>query len=301
YIDSLDWSKGADGTGRTLEVLNYDDDINDPANWFDGCMFGSPGEAYDPCDVEIVFGEINYNSAADMNAGDWVEIYNTTSSAIDISGWKFADKNDTLLYYFPAGSNLSAGERFVLANDISSFAERHPLTTNYTGPFQFGLNKDGEELRLIDANGNIQFSVIYNDESPWTAEPDGDGKTLELLNATGKMNDASNWFAGCPEGSPSIAYDPDCGAVNIEDIYPLSINVYPNPATTEFFVQLNLNSHQLQNAQFELCDASGKVIKRIYSIENNFFRIKRNQLSAGVYYIKIIVADEVMVEKVILI
>ncbi|MFN0274348.1 MAG: lamin tail domain-containing protein [Chitinophagales bacterium] len=299
YLDSLDWPEGADGTGRTLEILDYDYDINNPTNWFDGCMFGSPGEAYSDCDPEIVFGEINYHSAATANAGDWVELYNTTSTVLDISGWKFADKNDTLLYYFPAGSNLDAGERVALANDLTALLERHPLLTNYTGPFQFGLDGAGEELRLIDAEGKIQFSIIYNDKDPWPVEADGGGKTLELVSPIGKMNDPSNWFAGCPEGSPAVAYIPDC-VVAIDDVESHEFEIYPNPASTEFFIRLNISSEQSKDTQILFCDAAGRVIHEINNPENQFLRIKRNQLASGMYTVKVITGEDIVTKKIIL-
>lgn len=43
YSDSALWPRGADGYGRTLELNDYNGNQNDGANWFDGCMFGSPG------------------------------------------------------------------------------------------------------------------------------------------------------------------------------------------------------------------------------------------------------------------
>jgi len=36
------------------------------------------GVAYTPCNPDIVFSEINYNSSLLKDAGDWVELHNTT-------------------------------------------------------------------------------------------------------------------------------------------------------------------------------------------------------------------------------
>lgn len=136
-------AKGADGTGRTLELIIPGIDPNSPSSWFDGCLRGSPGTYYTPCENDIVFGEINYHSSAASDAGDWIELWNTTSNDIDISGWKFVDDKDTLLYTFSSGTILNANERYVVANDITKLVSRHTSITNFTGPFQFGL--DGEE------------------------------------------------------------------------------------------------------------------------------------------------------------
>ena len=55
YADSAPWPLGADGQGRTLELKDPNNSTNDPGNWFDGCIGGSPGESYIPCSEPIVF------------------------------------------------------------------------------------------------------------------------------------------------------------------------------------------------------------------------------------------------------
>lgn len=282
FADSSGWPQGADGTGRTLELKNYFGDQNDPTNWFDGCMFGSPGVAYSPCNEILVFSEINYNSADTANAGDWVEILNTSPITLDMSLWKFADRNDSLVYQIPPGTMLPSDNRLIIANNSALFNERHadidPLTTN----FMFGLDASGDVLRLYDNNGVIQFSVIYNDELPWPTEADGGGKTLELADITGIMNDASNWFAGCPEGSPGIAYDPDCGVVVFINDPALSVSVYPNPADDYFIVESDIAILSL-----EIMDLSGKVIYEMTANNSLKTIIPTSYLDNGFYLMKL--------------
>ena len=298
YADSLPWPRGADGTGRTLELNTLTSDITIPTNWFDGCLLGSPGTYYTSCNDAIVFGEINYHSDAAMDAGDWIELWNITSDAIDISGWKFVDDKDTLLFQFADGTMLESNERFVVANDLTKFASRHAAITNYTGPFLFGLDGGGEELRLIDDKGALQFTMIYDDEAPWTTEPDGDGETLELLSATGKMNNAENWFAGCPEGSPTMVYDPACDEnISVENINTLDFTIYPNPSSGSVFIQLNQNG---KNISIQFSDNSGKILQQIENVTEPLIEIKRNQLASGIYWIKIISDDMVEMKQVVL-
>ncbi|MFN3939684.1 MAG: CotH kinase family protein, partial [Chitinophagales bacterium] len=285
YADNADWPQGADGTGRTLELKNYADDLNDASNWFDGCMFGSPGSAYAPCSEPLVFSEINYNSADTADAGDWIEILNTSPASVDMSLWKFADKNDTIVYQIPTGTLLSSGERIVIANNTTLFGERHEEVTPLATNFYFGLDGAGEELRLFDANGVIRFSAIYNDASPWPAEADGGGKTLELVDASGIMNDASNWFAGCPEGSPAIAYDPACGMLNFIDQPDVTVWVYPNPADNYFIV--HVAGLPTDNCRLSFLDITGKELFAQSLKPNQHTTIYRNHISAGLYLLKI--------------
>lgn len=48
YNDAGDWPKGPDGGGYTLEFSDTTWNVNNPFAWFEGCLGGSPGYAYDP-------------------------------------------------------------------------------------------------------------------------------------------------------------------------------------------------------------------------------------------------------------
>lgn len=211
YIDSLPWPRGADGTGRSLELLDATQPLNNPANWFDGCVGGSPGQAYTPCNDAVFFAEINYNSDSLLDADDWVELRNGTNAPIDLSGWKFYDKQDTNVFVIPTGTVLPPLGNIVLAQTANKFACIYPNTA-IVGSFLFNLSGDGELLRLYDNTNKLRFSVVYDDnpQTNWTALADGEGYTLEVLDENGKMNEGSNWFAGCLGGSPALPYSPSC-------------------------------------------------------------------------------------------
>lgn len=50
YSSVIPWTTEANGTGKTLELLNANGVQDDPANWFAGCVGGSPGGPFVPCD-----------------------------------------------------------------------------------------------------------------------------------------------------------------------------------------------------------------------------------------------------------
>jgi CotH kinase protein/Lamin Tail Domain/Secretion system C-terminal sorting domain len=54
FDDTLPWVTSPDGGGYTLELLSANGDLSDPANWFAGCLGGSPGGPYvTPCAVAV--------------------------------------------------------------------------------------------------------------------------------------------------------------------------------------------------------------------------------------------------------
>jgi hypothetical protein len=210
YNDNSSWPQGCDGFGRTLE--KEDNNVyNDPEGWYDGCMFGSPGEAFSPCTDALVISEIHYHPQDELNPGDWLEIVNLSSETLDISGWIFSDSNPLNDYVIDDNTSLESGQRLILAQSPEMFNEIYACygDVEVQGPFNFGLSNSGEMLTLNTNDALLAYSCYYDDAAGWPQSPDGDGPSLELDELTMPPN-ASNWFAGCPQGSPGVSYDPDC-------------------------------------------------------------------------------------------
>ena len=90
------------------------------------------------------------------NSTDWIEIFNPSNQAINLSGYGLTDDaSDSFRFVFP-NTNLGAGEYLVVfaGNDESP----NSGTDIYTG---FSLSADGEYLGLSDPNGNVvsEFSA----------------------------------------------------------------------------------------------------------------------------------------------
>ncbi|MEI6749718.1 MAG: lamin tail domain-containing protein [Bacteroidota bacterium] len=286
YADSFPWPEAADGYGRTLELRSSAANINDGGSWFAGCMGGSPGEAYSPCEEPIIFSEINYNSAGTADAGDWVELNNQGNSPVNISGWKFSDSDNLHLYTVPANTEILAGDYLVLYGDAGKFNAIFPSVTNKMGPFGFGLSGSGEAIRLFDNQGNLSYSVIYDDSPPWPAGADGLGYTLEILDANGIVCDGDNWFAGCLSGSPGEPYEGPCNT-GINSHAGQSFLIFPNPASTQVFIRNKGNWHK--TAIISLNNTLGTTIfeKQIDFAGGDTQRVMLPGLSEGIYILKI--------------
>ena len=207
YTDSISFPQCADGLGRTLERINPNNNTNlsEGSSWFDGCMGGSPGTAYQSCNSPIAFNEINYKSAVGLDAGDWVELKNNSSSTINLSGWKFTDDTNTFEYTFPVGTTLAPNAYLVVCANTAFFDNINPNVPNRIGNFLFGLDGNGDALRLYDNNGRLYLSMVYNDAAPWPESPDGEGTTLQLSDPQANPNAPANWYAGCLRGTPGQA------------------------------------------------------------------------------------------------
>jgi hypothetical protein len=86
----------------------------------------------------IVINEINYHSSDDYNPEDWVELYNSSESQINIGNWKLRDETDNHVFIFPDNIFLSACEFIVLCKDSTLFTILFPDVANYIGDFGLG-------------------------------------------------------------------------------------------------------------------------------------------------------------------
>jgi len=204
YDDSDPWPTEPDGNGPTLELEDPYLDNTLAENWHASLDHGTPGainSSIVPMD-DIVINEINYNSADDFDAGDWIELYNNDVEGVDISGWSFKDDDDEHSYTLPDNTILGQGEYLVLCADTSLFMSCFPEVSNFVGNFDFGLGGGGDQVRLFDVTETIVDSVEYDDEDPWPTEPDGSGPTLELLDPDFDNTLAENWHASTDHGTP---------------------------------------------------------------------------------------------------
>lgn len=282
YTDSLPWPPGADGYGRTLEIINTSLDPSLPENWRTGCVLGSPGTAFTPCTSEtLVVSEINYKSSPLHDAGDWFEIRNIGSTSVDIGNFRVRDNKNENMYQIPSNTILAPQASLVVFDNPTKFNNQFPWVTNKTGPFFFNLSGGGDCIRLYNANDKVIFSICYNDDDPWSELPDGNGYTLEAdtnFSFSRDVNHHNSWFAGCPKGSPGVKFNPDCNS-SIESVSTFPFIIYPNPTRDYFRIDSELSTLQTVT----MIDMHGKI--SLLQSANDVYNVQ--SYPAGVYIIAI--------------
>ena len=94
----------------------------------------------------------------DGDTPDWIEIYNSGSSSVDLSNWSLSDsENVPDKWKFPEGTVISPDRYLViLADELDDkISEAKYLHTN------FKLSGDGEFLGLYDEKGNPTVSYTH--------------------------------------------------------------------------------------------------------------------------------------------
>jgi len=149
------WYPSTDGAGFSLVIRDANDP--DPNNWSRKEAWrastrkgGSPGQ-YDHglAPGTVVINEVLAHSHAE--ASDWIELYNTTDSDIDISGWYLSDDSgQPFKYVIDDGTVIPAGGYRVFFEHLHF---RNPLKPNCLEPF--GLSENGEEVVLTPVLGGV--------------------------------------------------------------------------------------------------------------------------------------------------
>jgi hypothetical protein len=118
-----------------------------------------------PAEVTVKLNEI-YSRGTTGNE-DWIEIFNPSTSAIDLSGYKIYDNGGQSgskpKKEFPAGTTIPAGGFFVIVVD----------DTTESG---FGLSSGGEQVWLEKADGTMIDEVTFpalGVDSSYARKPDG--------------------------------------------------------------------------------------------------------------------------------
>jgi len=150
------WRSITDGEGFSLTIINATNpDLsswNEKDSWRPSAYAGgSPGQddsGMIPEPGAIVINEVLAHSHAE--ASDWIELYNTTGTAIDIGGWFLSDSNDNLFKYKIAnGTTIGPNGYLLLYEDL------HFGNTNDPGAYEpFALSENGERLYLSSTHND---------------------------------------------------------------------------------------------------------------------------------------------------
>jgi hypothetical protein len=239
---------------------------------------------------EIVINEINYKSADDFDTGDWIELYNRSNQSLNISDWFFSDSDDNHKFIFPAGSVLEPGAYLVLVDNDSAFTARFPDVKNYMGETGFGLNGSGEFMKLVNEEGQIIDSLTYDDNLPWPVEADGEGATLELIDAAKDNSVAENWQASIGHGTPgrvnSVVTSVEEDENNIIPGEFLLYQNYPNPfnLTTSIKYSVSKNSR----VSLQIYDLLGEKVATLFKgtrqAGNYVVSFDGSGLTSGIYF-----------------
>jgi len=208
------WRSITDGDGFSLTIIDAaNPDLSswdEKDSWRPSAYAGGSPDSDDsdiiPEPGAIVINEVLAHSHAE--ASDWIELYNTTGSTIDVGGWFLSDSNDNLTKYEIAdGTTIGPNGYLVLYEDLNFGNANDPGTGE-----PFALSENGEQLYLSSAQNNV-LTGYRNVEDFGASETDVSfGRYYK--SSTGNYN-----FVAMEQNTPGSANSyPKVGPVVISEI-----------------------------------------------------------------------------------
>ena len=215
----------------------------------------------------VVINEIMYHPSSENTDEEFIELYNSGSAAVDITGWKFTSGVNFTL---PAGSVIPAGGYLVVAANAGAFQAKYPGVTNFVAGWTGVLSNSGNKITLEDPAGLAINEVSYTDDGDWAvrirdvddaghrgwtwqSDADGFGKSLELINPLFLNQYGENWTASTTtQGTPGRV-----NSVAANNVAPLILDVAHFPLVPTSTETVNVTALALD-------DAAGAITMRVH-------------------------------------
>jgi lamin tail-like protein len=134
--------------------------------------------------LDVVINEIAWaGTQANANA-EWIELYNSTSADLDLSGWTLTATDGTP--NIALSGTISAGAYFLLERTADTAISDIPADLIYTG----ALGNTGETLQLRDAANNLIDSANSNGGG-WPGGAAASSTSMERISVS--VDADSNW------------------------------------------------------------------------------------------------------------
>lgn len=219
---------------------------------------------------QVVINEINYNSSDAFNPSDWIELYNSQPTSIDLSNWQIKDDNDNHVFVIPEGTQIEGNDYLVIVKNEMNFVSVFP-NIPYLGELSFGFGQT-DAVRLFNPWDKLMDEVYYTSEQPWPSCANGTGNTLELVSPDLDNSLPESWNCINTYGSPKAINDTsNSGEAS-------GVIIYPNPVQNILYVKGNSEAYSI-----EIYSLIGQLVKTV----SNANEIDVSLLSQGIYLIRI--------------
>jgi hypothetical protein len=156
----------------------------------------------------IVINEIHCNPDVETELVEFIELYNSGTASVDLSGWFF---NKGVTYTFPQGSVIAAKAYIIVAQNPAAIRAKWGTGTSAVpanlifGPYIGKLSGDGEKIQLCNGAGQVMDEVDYGVGFPWPTVGDpvpanqpGTGPSLQLMNPALDNDLGGSWRSAAP-------------------------------------------------------------------------------------------------------
>lgn len=159
----------------------------------------------------VVINEFHYNGINNKVRNEFIELYNSSASPVNLTGWRLSGAVD---FAFPSNTTIAAGAYLLIADDPATIQSYFAKTA--LGPWDGALSSDGETIRLRDQADAVICEVDYKVGFPWPVVADGDGASVELINPALDPSLGSSWRPSVIPSATATTDTASPGAQNLQ-------------------------------------------------------------------------------------
>ncbi len=191
---------------------------------------------------------------------DWVELFNNTNAAINLTGVYLSDNTDEWQkWQFPAGTTIPANGYLIV------WADKDMAQSGLHSDFK--LKKTGEQLVLSNTSGSIIDTISFGEQSGNIASarrPNGTGDFVFQTATFGFNNEEVS------------------GVFELQN--PLNVSIYPNPVAD--YLEVTIQQADFADYKVSIFSVTGRSV---FSQRQNtpFFRLNLGHLKNGFYFLQI--------------
>lgn len=138
----------------------------------------------------VVINEIHYDPDVKTELVEFIELFNTGTSAVDVAGWSLSEG---VSFTFPAGTTIASGGYLVVAENPAALQRKFGVQA--LGPWLGRLSSEGETIVLRNGAGEVVDEVDYQLGFPWPTVGDPPGNSIELVNPALENDVGGSWRA----------------------------------------------------------------------------------------------------------
>jgi len=211
---------------------------------------------------------------------DWIEIYNNSSSSVNLGGYYLTDNlNTPLKWQIPSGTIIPAKGFLIFWADGYDTPSGNEIRYHH---LNFKLSKNGEEIGLFSPEGNLIDSIIYDpqiSDVSYGRKPDGSNSwfyfgesTLSERNLTEGVTNKT--VSANPEFSLQAGFYSGQQLVSLSSISNNATITYttdgsrPTSNSAQFVNPISINENTVLRARaFESGKLPSKIITNSYFID----------------------------------
>ena len=243
---------------------------------------------------DIIITEIMQNPSINSDpAGEYIELYNTTLSPIDIQGWVIKDDVTASESHTISTTLIIPANGYIIVGNAAT--PNGGVTMNYTYANDISLGNSGTDGIILECSSTVIDQVIWDGSFPF-----GSGVAMELSTTTldATSNDSSsNWgaaitaFGDGDKGTPGAAND---FTLSTKYNQIENFTMYPNPTNLGY---VNISSKSNAKMAISVFDILGKQVLN-ETISNNVLNVSK--LNAGIYVMKVQQDNAITTKKLVI-